>query len=129
RKILDFSATYDVTDSASGQKIGSLRRKGLKSLLQDEWLILDAQDREIGRVREESTVLAVIRRFVDMASLLLPQTFIGTIGDRQVFVFKQNFNPFLGKIDLDFSHDTQGLLDRRLGIAAAVLLCAIEGKQ
>jgi hypothetical protein len=27
------------------------------------------------------------------------------------------------------SPDTQGLLDGRLGIAAAILMCAIEGKQ
>ncbi|MCY1083605.1 hypothetical protein [Archangium lansingense] len=32
RNILDISATYDVTDSASGQKVGALRRKGLKSM-------------------------------------------------------------------------------------------------
>jgi hypothetical protein len=46
-----------------------------------------------------------------------------------VLTFQQNFNPFLAKIDLDFSSDVNGLLDRRLGIAAAILLCAIEGKQ
>ena len=33
------------------------------------------------------------------------------------------------KIELDFSMDEKGLLDRRLGIAAAVLMCAIEQKQ
>jgi uncharacterized protein YxjI len=129
RKILDFSATYDVTDSAGGQKIGALKRKGLKSMLQDEWQILDAADREIGLIREESTALAVVRRFIDMASLLLPQTFIGTVGNRTVCTFKQNYNPFVGKINIDFSADADGILDRRLGIAAAVLLCAIEGKQ
>jgi hypothetical protein len=32
-------------------------------------------------------------------------------------------------VTLDYSMDQQGLLDRRLGIAAAVLLVAIEGKQ
>jgi uncharacterized protein YxjI len=129
RNILDFSATYDVTDSTSGQKIGALKRKGLKSMLQDEWQILDLQDAEIGLIREESTALAVLRRFVEMASYLLPQTFLGTVGNRPVFTFKQNHNPFLGKINLDFSADVDNVLDRRLGIAAAVLLCAIEGKQ
>ncbi len=129
RNIIDFSPTFDVTDSASGQKIGALKRKGLKSMLQDEWQILDIQGHEIGLIREESTALAVIRRFVELASLLLPQTFLGTVGNRAVFTFKQNHNPFLGKINLDFSADVSNVLDRRLGIAAAVLLCAIEGKQ
>jgi hypothetical protein len=41
----------------------------------------------------------------------------------------QNFNPFVTKINANFSEDTRGLLDRRLGLAAGILLCAIEGKQ
>jgi hypothetical protein len=48
---------------------------------------------------------------------------------KQVCLFKQNFNPFIMKISLDYSMDTNRLLDRRLGIAGAILLCAIEGRQ
>ncbi len=129
RKILDFSAAYDVTDSLTGQKVGTLRRKGFRSMIQDEWQILDAYDREMGVIKEDSTILAVIRRFIEYAALLIPQKFHGTIGNAPVLTFQQNFNPFLAKIDLDFSPDVHNLLDRRLGIAAAILLCAIEGKQ
>lgn len=126
RSIIDFGATYDVTDSATGQKVGALRRKGLKSLLRDEWLILDAEDRELGVVQEDSLALALVRRLL---SNLVPQRFTGTLNGAPVLSFKQHFNPFIQKIDLDFSADTRGLLDRRLGIAAAILLCAIEGRQ
>ena len=129
RNIIDFSAAYDVTDSRTGQKIGTLRRKGFRSIIQDEWQILDAYDREMGTIKEDSTILAVIRRFIEYAALFIPQKFHGTIGNAPVLFFQQNFNPFLAKIDLDFSPDVNGLLDRRLGIAAAILLCAIEGKQ
>jgi len=41
---------------------------------------------------------------------------------QRVCAFKEVFNPFVKKLVLDFSEDTSGLLDRRLGIAAAVLL-------
>ncbi len=126
RNILDISATYDVTDSATGQKVGALRRKGLKSILRDEWLILDAQDQEIGNIQEDSMLLALVRRLL---SNLVPQRFQGSVGGAPVLAFRQRFNPFIAKIDLDFSVDTGGKLDRRLGIAAAVLLCAIEGRQ
>lgn len=34
RQIIDFSAAYDVIESATGQKAGALRRKGWRSLLQ-----------------------------------------------------------------------------------------------
>lgn len=130
RKALDFSATYDVTDSATGEKIGALRRKGLKSaFVQDEWLILDSLDREIGMIKEDSMALALVRRFIEMAALLIPQSFHGFIGGKPVCTFKQNANPFMPKINVDFSADSSGLFDRRLGIAASVLLCAIEGRQ
>src|SRR5262245_5732995 len=42
RKILDFSSAYDVIDSATQQKIGVLKRRGLKSILKDEWIIMDS---------------------------------------------------------------------------------------
>jgi uncharacterized protein YxjI len=126
RQVIDFSAAYDVVDPLSGGKVGALKRKGMKSMIRDEWLILDAFDNEIGMIQEDSMGLAMIRRFL---TNLIPQAFSGTVGGRQVCSFKQNFNPFVTKINLDFSMDTAGTLDRRLGMAAAVLLCAIEGRQ
>jgi hypothetical protein len=126
RSIIDFSAAYDVTDPATGQKVGALKRKGLTSLVKDQWILMDAEDREIGAIREDSLALALLRRFV---TNLVPQAFYGEIGTAQVCTFKQNFNPFVLKLSVDFGPDRSRLLDRRLGIAAGVLLCAIEGRQ
>lgn len=125
RSIMDISATYDVT-TPDGQRLGALKRQGLKSIARDEWTILDMQDQPIGQIIEDSMLMALLRRFM---SNLIPQTFELTIQGQHVATFRQNFNPFVAKYDLDFSPDGQGLLDRRLGIAAAVLLLAIEGKQ
>jgi len=126
RQIIDFSAAYDVVDTTTNTKVGALKRKGLKSLLKDEWIIMNAEDMEIGYIKEESTLLALIRRFLIN---LIPQKYSGELNGEEVCQFKQNFNPFVMKISLDFSMDRKGLFDRRLGIAGAVLLCAIEGKQ
>jgi len=126
RQILDIAATYDVIDPASNEKVGALRRKGLKSILRDEWIFLDSSDREIGLLTEDSMALALVRRFL---TNLIPQKYSGQINGTPVCTFKQNFNPFVMKITVDFSPDFSGLLDKRLGIAAAVLLCAIEGRQ
>ena len=126
RQIIDFAATYDVFDPATNAKVGALKRKGLKSLIKDEWIILDAEDREVGCIKEDSMLLALIRRFL---TNLIPQNYLGEMNGKQVCNFKQNFNPFVIKINLDFSMDEERLLDRRLGIAGAVLLCAIEKKQ
>lgn len=126
RTIMDFSAAYDVVDSTTGQKIGALKRKGWKSMLRDEWIIMDSYDQEVGKIQEENAFVAFVRRFV---TNIIPQSFNVHLGDTQVAEFKQNFNPFVIKLTLDFSLDTQRRLDRRLGIAAGVLFCAIEGKQ
>ena len=127
RKILDISSAYDVVDPTTNEKVGVLKRKGFKSILKDEWIMMDANDQDIGLIKEDSTALALLRRF--LTGSLIPQKYYGEIDHNPVCAFKQNFNPFVVKINLDFSPDTNNLLDRRLGIAAAVLLCAIEGKQ
>lgn len=69
---------------------------------------------------------ALLRRLL---TNLVPQTFEGEVGGAPVLRFRQHFNPFVQKIDLDFSMDREKHLDRRLGIAAAILLCTIEGRQ
>lgn len=128
RNILDFSGTYDVTDEASGEKVGCLKRKGLKSILRDEWQILDENDNELGLIQEDSTALALIRRFVP-GGQLLPQKYNLQINGQPVGMIKQHFNPFVLKYDVDFSADTGGMLDRRLGIAAVTMMLIIEGRQ
>lgn len=129
RRIIDFGAAYDVVDPVAGHKVGALKRKGVKSMFKDEWRIMDEHDTEIGLIKEDSALLAMLRRGIDLAALILPQKYHGEIEGQTVCQFSQNFNPFVPKITLDFTLDPDHRLDRRLGIAAAVLLCAIEGKQ
>ncbi len=126
RSVIDFSATYDITDAKTGEKLGALRRKGLKSIMKDEWIILDKDDMEIGTIKEDSLGLALLRRFL---SNLIPQKFDVEIKGIKICQFKQKVNPIVSKLDIDFSTDTGNILDRRFGIAIGVLLCAIEGRQ
>jgi hypothetical protein len=126
RQIIDFSAAFDVVDSATGQKVGALRRKGLASMLRDEWEILDVSDNVVGKLFEDSMGLALVRRFL---SNLVPQNYDITFGTNRVADLKQAFNPFAYQLTIDFSMDVNRLLDRRLGIAAGILLAAIEGRQ
>jgi hypothetical protein len=125
RQIVDFSAAYDVIDSTTGQKAGALKRKGLKSIVRDEWILMDATDQEIGLLQEDSMGMAILRRFLNF----IPQKFHMDVGNALVARLQQNWNPFVLKMTVDFSPDTQRLLDRRLGIAVAILHSAIEGKQ
>jgi uncharacterized protein YxjI len=126
RQIMDFSAAYDVVDSATGQKVGALRRKGLASILRDEWDVLDVGDNVVGKLFEDSMGMAMLRRFL---SNLIPQNYDITFGTNRVADLKQPFNPFSYQLNIDFSMDINKVLDRRLGIAAAILLAAVEGRQ
>jgi hypothetical protein len=150
RSIIDFAAAYDVLDMTAesgeaafqpgqtleyaahpegGHKVGALRRKGLRSILRDAWEIMDPADRVIGVINEDSGLKAFVRRYVDLASAVMPQAFHAEVDGRRVFEMRQNFNPIVRKMTCDFSMDPQHTLDRRLGIAAAVLLMAVEGRQ
>lgn len=128
-RIIDWSAAYQVFDSATGEHYGTLRRKGWTSVFRDAWEVLDDQGILRGRVIEESGVRAFVRRFIEAAALFMPQTFLIEVGDQVVGVMKQNFNPFVQKYTVDLTHDTEGLLPRPLAVASVILLLAIEGRQ
>ncbi|HEX4979456.1 MAG TPA: hypothetical protein VFV35_05265 [Acidimicrobiales bacterium] len=126
RRVLDVSAVYDVIDSATDSPIGALQRRGMRSIVQDEWWILGAGDAQVGTIAEDSLALALVRRLV---LNLIPQNFTITLQGVEVAQLRQRINPFIFKIDLDLSRDPEGRLDRRLAIAAAILMAAIEGRQ
>lgn len=82
----------------------------------------------MGELIEDSMGLALLRRFL---SNLIPQRFDWRINDETVCTFHQHFNPFVLKLDVNFNAGSGETIevDRRLGLAAAVLLGAIEGRQ
>lgn len=122
RRAISFNATYDIS-TPCGEPIGALKHDSLRNIVRDRWLILSPNGTQIGLIEEDSTRLAIYRR---MLFFLLPQRYDVSIHGKKVAVFRQHFNLFVSKIDIDFSLDPQGLLDRRLGIAAVVLLLAIQ---
>ncbi len=126
RKIIDWGTAFDVTDSINHQKVGALRRQGWKSLMRKEWTIMDALDQEIGRIREDSAMLAFVRRFI---TALLPQAYTFELGGQQAGIARQNWNLFAPQMYVDFTADPGKRLDRRLVVAAIVLLMAVEGRQ
>ena len=126
RKIIDWGTAFDVTDSINRQKIGALKRRGWKSLVRKEWILMDAFDQEIGMVKEDSMLLAFVRRWI---TALLPQTYTFEIGGQEIGTATQNWNLFAPKLHVDFTADPARRLDRRLAVAAVVLLIAVEGRQ
>jgi len=126
RKIIDWGTAFDVTDSINNQKVGALKRRGWKSIMRKEWLIMDELDQEIGRIQEDSMMLALVRRFV---LALIPQTYTFEIAGQPVGTAEQNWNVFAPEMSVDFTSDPGKRLDRRLAVAAVILLMAVEGRQ
>ncbi|MBT3278274.1 MAG: hypothetical protein HN909_06325 [Phycisphaerales bacterium] len=124
-KVIDFSSAYEVTDPATGETLGVLKRKGFKSMLRDHWVMETADGMTI-QITEDSALMAMVRRLL---TNLFPQGFHAkTDTGALIASFKQNFNPFVQKLKMTFAPDTAGV-DARLIIAAGVLLVAIEGRQ
>jgi len=130
QSIFDIAGAYDVQDPVSDERVGTLKRGGLSStFLRDQWQVFGAHGQELGQLQEDSILKALARRFIDYIAFLLPQKYHMLIDGKTVATYQQSFNPIIYKLHVDFSHDTGQKLDPRLGLAAAVLLSAIEGRQ
>ena len=133
RDIVDFSAAYDVIDVASGEKVGALKRRGFKSIVKDEWIVMDAEDNEIARLGEKSGWSAFLSRLIK----LVPQKYKITMSDDGggegggaiAATIKQKFSFYVHKFDVEFADVNEVFFDRRLGLAGVILLLIIEGRQ
>ena len=125
RNFIDFSSAYDFYDVVSGEMLGSVRRKGFKSLLKDEWVILNPQtDEQIGLIQEDDVFLALIRRLIFS---IIPQKFQVSIEGEVVARYENNLNPFVSKVSVHISNAEK--FNPLLAISMGVLLCVVEGKQ
>lgn len=124
RSVIDFSAAYDVFNAKSGEKIGALKRKGMKSILRDEWVVMDPEDLEIATLKEDSMGMALVRRVLP----IIPQKFSLTSNSGEsLATFQTHFNPFVHKMTLNV-HPNESL-SNHLVMATGLLLMAIEGRQ
>jgi hypothetical protein len=127
RSIIDLGATYDVFESGTDRRIGSVKRAGLKSaMVRDEWFIRGTGDENLATITEDNWVLGLIRRNVIN---LIPQNYDIAYQGTWIGQAKQSWNLFFPKLDVNINQDPNKALDRRLLAAAIVLIMAIEGKQ
>jgi uncharacterized protein YxjI len=65
RKAIALNAVTDVFDAVTGNTVGTVRNKGLKSIIRDTWEILgDTEDQVKGMFAEDSN--ALLRRFIPL---------------------------------------------------------------
>ncbi len=114
RNIVALNMAHDVIDPNTGERIGSIRSRGLKSIFQDVWDILDVNDQPIGLIEE--TGLAVLRRFIKF----LPGSHNIELHGQLVATLKQKFRFFIKEEMLDLSPGGDRL-DHRFAVACALL--------
>jgi hypothetical protein len=122
------NSDMDVIDAESGQKIGGIitSADNLSEVVMDAWGITDADDKLIGKATEISLGQSMLR---DLADNELPQKLDIKIGETLVGELRQKVKMIGYELNVDFSMDTSNLLDRRLGIAAAIHAALHHGKE
>lgn len=121
RQVLDLGATYDVVDAA-GNPIGLFRKHFAQSLLRSTWSV---EQPGLGEAvgQERYLLVALLRRFVDALSWL-PYHFDFTIAGQPAFSVDKKWG-LRDRYVVDVYHPQ---LDRRLVIAVAVALDALQGR-
>lgn len=135
RQRFDPRAIYDITDS-NGAVIGKIQKQFGKSLIRSSFKLYDPLDQELAIAQEASLPVALFRRLVgfvpylnDIADWLpIPYDFEFLRGDIQVGIHRRRRWKFTDYYDIDFSVDSQRTIDRRLILAAAVGMDALQAR-
>lgn len=122
RSFVAFNMAYDVVDCASGQRVGTIRRQALASILRDTYDLLDERDQPVGRFVE--TGHALLRRLIP---LLLGEWQIEVNGQVCGRV-NQEFRWFAKEFVLDMSLNQQQI-DPRFAVALTVFALVRESSR
>jgi uncharacterized protein YxjI len=135
RQRFDPRARYDVT-AADGTKIGEIQKVFGASLLRSTYALFDAQGNELATATEKSLLVALLRRaagFIpyvgDFADWLpIPYHFDFKRGDTVLGTHSRQTWKFRDTYTIDMSGDPQRTVDRRLILAIAVGMDALQAR-
>jgi uncharacterized protein YxjI len=135
RRRFDPAASYDITDGA-GEKIGAIQKAFAKSLVRSTYLLFDAAGNQVCEAHERSLLVALLRRLVDFVPyvgnfadwLPIPYHFVFTRGDQLLAEHTRQAWKLTDHYTIDCRPDTAHVLDRRLVLAAAVGMDALQAR-
>ena len=132
KSVFEFRGRHEVLD-AGGTVIGMLEKDFRRSLLRSHWHVRDADGTEVLEAHEASWIVALLRRFADVASdalsLLtwLPFNFVFLRDGRQVGTYKRVLGKLRDRYVLELDPQLADV-DRRLLVAFAVGLDALQDR-
>jgi uncharacterized protein YxjI len=135
RQRFDPRARYDVT-AADGQKLGEIQKVFGKSLLRSTYRLYDAAGNEVAIATERSLAVALFRRVVglvpyigDLADFLpIPYHFDFRRGDEELGTHSRQMWKLRDVYTIDMSGDPERTVDRRLILAIAVGMDALQAR-
>jgi uncharacterized protein YxjI len=135
RQRFDPRARYDVT-AADGTKIGEIQKVFGKSLIRSTFQLLDAHGQEVAVARERNIVIALFRRLVGLVPyvgdyadwLPIPYHFDFVRGEEKIGSHDRRLWTFRDVYTIDMSGDPQHTIDRRLILANAVGMDALQAR-
>lgn len=133
-QVWDPRARYTVAD-ASGQPIGELGKVFGKSLLRSTWKVFDAAGVEIAWAHERNLGVALFRRFASFVPFIgglldmipLPYHFDYFANETPIGSLRRLIS-IRDRYVLDLSADAGHLLDRRVAVALAVGMDAMQAR-
>jgi uncharacterized protein YxjI len=131
RSVLDTGGSrYDVL--AGDDKLGTLHHDFRKSLIRTTWRVLDADEQETAIAHERSPVMAILRRVIDFVPdvggfIPIPYNFDFLVDGTKVGEMNRKFQ-LRDRYVLDLSGDTGRKLDRRVAVALAIGLDALQNR-
>jgi uncharacterized protein YxjI len=132
RSVLDFGGSrYDVL--VGEDRIGVLRHKFRESLYRSTWHIGGPDEQDVGIARESSTAIGILRRGVDFVPYVgefipIPYNFEIVVGGEVVGRMNRRFARVRDQYILDLAGDPDRTIDRRVGVALAVGLDALQNR-
>ena len=83
----------------------------------------------IAMLQEDSTGMALVRRFLPLGNVLFPSRYHLEGGDGRILaVFRQHFNVFVYRLGIAIQAE-DAVIDDLLVLATGCLIAAIEGRQ
>jgi uncharacterized protein YxjI len=135
RQRFDPRARYDVT-TPDGEKVGEIQKVFGRSLLRSTYRLYDAGGNETCEATERSLLVALLRRAVDFVPyvgnyadwLPIPYHFVFTRGDQVLVHHTRQAWKLTDHYTIDCTPDAGRTLDRRLVLAAAVGMDALQAR-
>jgi hypothetical protein len=130
RQVFEVRGRFDVT-TPDGERIGTLEKVFGISLLRSTWRIHDAAEQHIALAQERSMPVAILRRAIDFVPYgeFVPILFQFTItmDGREVGELRRPVG-LRDRYILKLGGDPERRLDRRLAVALAIALDALQSR-